>query len=204
MVTLSIMKIELCIPDKQTYTIAKSIFEDVPDIIVNMKSITTGMYDTLISAGNSFAEMNGGVDGIINTHLSSYTPLGYIQKDVKEFINRHFMGELPVGRSICIRTRHRQHLRLIYTPTMRVAEDVSNTINAYLAFRSALLVMIGNNIFMASCPLLCTGAGCMTVEQACRQMKEAYLSVVNQTLVGKDWPAYHQHHRLLHSFKQVD
>lgn len=28
------------------------------------------MYSTLISAGNPFAEMNGGVDGIINTHLS--------------------------------------------------------------------------------------------------------------------------------------
>jgi O-acetyl-ADP-ribose deacetylase (regulator of RNase III) len=194
------MKIEFCIRDRPSYEIAKSIFQDIPDITVTFNTITNGMYNTIISAGNSFAEMNGGVDGIINTHLSGYTPTHYIQSSVKDYINKHFMGELPVGRSIVIRTQHPIHHRLIYTPTMRVAEDVSNTINAYLAFRSALILMKDNNITAASSPLFCTGAGCMSVVQACNQMKEAYLSVVNGNLIGKDWQYYHQNHRHLYSF----
>jgi O-acetyl-ADP-ribose deacetylase (regulator of RNase III) len=196
-----IMKIELCIRDKSSYEIAKSIFQDIPDITISFNTITNGIYDTLISAGNSFAEMNGGVDGIINTHLSGYTPTIYIQENVKDYINKYFMGELPVGSSIVIHTSHPRHHRLIYTPTMRVAEDVSKTINAYLAFRSALIIMKNNNISTASAPLLCTGAGCMSVVQACNQMKEAYLSVMQGNLIGKDWPYYHQNHRYLHSFK---
>lgn len=53
------MKIELCIRDKKTYEIVKNLFNDTTDIEVNQKSITDASYDTIISAGNSFAEMNG-------------------------------------------------------------------------------------------------------------------------------------------------
>jgi O-acetyl-ADP-ribose deacetylase (regulator of RNase III) len=194
------MKIEFCIRDRPSYEIAKSIFQDIPDITVTHNTITNGMYDTLISAGNSFAEMNGGVDGIINTHLSGYTPNSYIQFKVKEYINTYFMGELPVGRSILIKANHPRHHKLIYSPTMRIAEDVSNTINAYLAFRSTLILMKDNNITGASCPLFCTGAGCMSLVQACNQMKEAYKSVIKGDLIGKDWQYYHQNHRFLKSF----
>ena len=193
------MKIEFCIKDKPSYEVVKSIFQDVPDVIVTNNTITNAIYPILISAGNSFAEMNGGVDGIINTHLSGYTPTMYIQQDVKNYINKNFMGELPVGRSILIKTHHPRHTHLIYTPTMRVAEDVSSTLNAYLAFRGALLVMRDNNLYAASTPLFCTGAGCMSLVKAAYQMKEAYLSVVKGNLIGKDWPYYHQNHRHLHS-----
>jgi hypothetical protein len=72
------MKIEFCIKDRSTYEIARSIFQDIPDINIILNTITNGTYNVLISAGNSFAEMNGGVDGIINTHLSGYTPYSYI------------------------------------------------------------------------------------------------------------------------------
>jgi O-acetyl-ADP-ribose deacetylase (regulator of RNase III) len=193
------MKIEICIKDKVSYEIAKSIFQDISDIIITQNTITNAQYSTIISAGNSFAEMNGGVDGIINTHLSGYTPERYIQQDVKSYINRYFAGELPVGQSVIISTRHPRHKYLIYTPTMRVAEDVSTTINAYLAFRGALITMNNHNIQAASTPLFCSGAGCMSVQKSCYQMKEAYKSVVDGILIGKDWPYYHANHRYLHS-----
>lgn len=193
------MKIEFCIKDPSLYHITKDIFRDLPHITVSNVSITNAQYGTIISAGNSFAEMNGGVDGIINTHLSGYTPDRYIQQDVKACINRYFAGELPVGQSVLIPTRHPKHTSLIYTPTMRVAEDVSTTLNAYLAFRSALLVMKENNIPAASTPVFCTGVGGMSIYKACYQMKEAFKSVISGNLIGKDWPYYHQNHRFLHT-----
>ena len=193
------MKIEFCIRDREQYETAKNIFNDCQYITVNHKSITDASYNTIVSAGNSFAEMNGGVDGMINSHLSSYTPTKYIQDDVKKFINEKFAGELPVGQSIIIPTQHPTHKYLIYTPTMRVAEDISKTLNAYLAFRSVLLIMKRNNIDSASTPLFCTGAGCMDVAKACKQMKEAYLSVTTGNLIGGNWQIYHNHHRYLNN-----
>ncbi len=191
------MKIEFCLRDRDSYEIAKQVFSDLPDIMVFQKSITDASYQTIISAGNSFAEMNGGVDGTINSHLSSYTPDKYIQHDVKQYINYFHMGELPVGQSILIPTSHPFHKNLIYTPTMRVAEDVSHTLNAYLAFRGALIIMLNNNINSASTPLFCTGAGCMDIKKACEQMKEAFNSVTSGNLINGDWKLYHSHHRYL-------
>jgi O-acetyl-ADP-ribose deacetylase (regulator of RNase III) len=193
------MKIEICIRDKEQYKQALPMFVDCPDITVTQNTITNGSYSTLISAGNSFGQMDGGVDKIINTYLSSYTPHKYIHEDVIAAIGQHFAGELPVGQSIWIPTESPRHTKLIYTPTMRIAEDVSHTLNAYLAFRSALLVMQQANIQEASTPLFCTGAGCMSVTKACKQMKEAYNTVIKQTLIGGDWNTFRQHHRYLQS-----
>ena len=120
-----------------------------------------------------------------------------LEKAVKAHINKLYMGELPVGSSIIVPTQHPFHHLLIYSPTMRVAEDVSDSLNAYLAFRSALLVMKNNRIEAASTPLFCTGAGSMDVAKACKQMKEAYISVTQGNLIGGDWKVYHSHHRLL-------
>lgn len=143
----------------------------------------------------------GGVDGYLNTHLSAYTPNKYIQEDVKNIINNDYYGELPIGSSILVKTQHPKHKQLIYSPTMRVAEDVSNSINAYIAFRSALVLMKNNNIGLVSSPLFCTGAGNMDIRKACLQMKEAYNSVVNNNLVNGDWKCYHTHHRFLLDLK---
>lgn len=143
--------------------------------------------------------MNGGVDGIINTHLSSFTPTKYIQEDVKHIINKEYMGELPVGQSVILPTCHPKHKILIYTPTMRVAENVANSINAYLAFRGALLLMRKNNISSAAISLLCSGAGGMSIQQSCNQMLEAYKSVMDGHLIDKDWKYYHSNHRHLHN-----
>jgi O-acetyl-ADP-ribose deacetylase (regulator of RNase III) len=179
------------------YNIVKSYFLGLKGFTVNNGSIVNASYDTIIAAGNSFAEMNGGVDGIINTHLSTYTPEEYVQSRVKRVIEQEFIGELPVGTSVLISTSHPFHRRLIYAPTMRVAENVSTSLNAYLAFRGALVTMMRNGITKASTSLFCTGAGGMDVHRACAQMREAYLTVVNKSLIGGDWRLFHQHHRKL-------
>lgn len=193
------MNIEICVVSREQYEIVKTIFADQPFITVSQCSITNARYPVLISAGNSFGEMNGGVDGLINTHLSSYTPDKYIQEDVKKVICEQFFGELPVGQSIVVPTQHPVFKQLIYTPTMRVAEDVSSSLNAYFAFRGALVLMLQKGIKYASTPLFCCGAGCMPFQRACLQMKEAYITVTQKTMVGGNWPFYHSHHRFLHS-----
>jgi len=192
-----VIHIEFCVPNREAFEIARAIFADIPTIKVSNTSITAAQYSAIISAGNSFGEMNGGIDGIINTLLSAYTPSRYIQEDVKSVINNKYIGELPVGTSILVKTNHPRYTSLIYTPTMRVAENVSTTLNAYLAFRSSLNTMIQHGISSGSSPLFCTGAGAMSINKSCSQMKEAYLSIFNKSLLNGNWIIYHAHHRKL-------
>ena len=107
--------------------------------------------------------MNGGVDGIVNTLLSAYTPMERIESGVKRAICAAYAGELPVGASVTVRPRHPNYTHLIYAPTMRV--DVSGSLNAYLAFRAALLAASHAGCRDVSAPLFCTGSGSMSVER---------------------------------------
>ncbi len=131
------LKIQFCIPNNTTYNSVRSLIQNKDNIIISNKSITQADYPTIVSAGNSFGQMNGGVDGYINTLLSnSYNRMGDI---VSSIISRDFAGELPVGTSIIVPVENNKYKNLIYTPTMRIAEPVYNTLNAYLAFRSTIL-----------------------------------------------------------------
>lgn len=193
--------IELCVPDRSTYEAARGFFAERREdhrgrIEVAHKSIVAARHTALVSAGNSFAEMNGGVDGIINTHLSSCSA-AYVQDAVKAVIRAQFAGELPVGQCVVVRTQHPAHTHLAYAPTMRVAEDVSASLNAYLAFRGALLELRRAGIASASAPLFCTGAGGMAPLTSCFQMLEAWQTLDGGTLLDGDWTTFHRHHRTL-------
>jgi O-acetyl-ADP-ribose deacetylase (regulator of RNase III) len=199
--------VELCVPNASNYDIANTIFGDHPGFIVKNTGIVEAEARVIVSPGNSFGEMNGGVDGTINTHLSAYSTYHRMDWYVQSSINERFAGELPVGSHVIISViDHPKREWLIYTPTMRVAEEVSTGINAYLAFRSALLGAIDMNKIdksdkkdfeLIACPLFCTGAGSMNIHTACKQMREAYDSIKYGSLIKKDWQVYHTHHRML-------
>lgn len=199
-------RVEICVPNPKTFEIASTVFANHPGFILKNKSITDADARVIVSPGNSFGEMNGGADGIINSHLSAFSAYHRIEWYVQSSIAERFAGELPVGSHLVISVpgNHPQRDWLIYTPTMRVAEDVSTGINAYLAFRSALLAAIEMNkinkskVFeLIACPLFCTGSGCLDPTTACKQMREAYDSIQNGSLIKKDWQVYHTHHRML-------
>ncbi len=64
-------------------------------------------------------------------------------------------------------------------PTMRVSGDVSQTANAYLAFRAVLRAVEafnadGGRIAEVLCPGLCTAVGRMTPTRCAYQMHAAY------------------------------
>lgn len=191
--------VEVCIPNKEQFACASSLLTR-PGFDVRNTGITNASAPVIVSAGNSFGEMNGGVDGIINTHLSHFTrPPQYIQEDVKSTIASEYFGELPVGSCIIIPTTHPKHTSLLYAPTMRVAEDVSGSVNAYLAMRAALVCARRSGMTFIACPLLCTGAGKMSVAKACMQMQAAWDTLFDprHSLIEGDWQTFHQHHRCL-------
>jgi O-acetyl-ADP-ribose deacetylase (regulator of RNase III) len=139
--------------------------------------------DAIISPANSFGFMDGGIDLI----YSEFFGRG-LEKKLQEIICDEFFGELPVGLSCIVETKHDTIKYLISCPTMRVPEDVSCTVNAYLAFRAALIAVINFNntsdtkIKSIVSPGLGTLTGRIPAEICAKQMRYAYDSIINQKI----------------------
>ena len=127
--------------------------------------------EAIISPANAFAYMDGGIDLVYSNYF------GWdLSTRLQELIFREHAGELLVGQAeiIEIQNEHPQLQWLICAPTMRVPMDVSRTVNAYLAFRAALLIAEKNGIQSILCPGLGTAIGKMPPRICAMQMLEAY------------------------------
>ncbi|WP_444911317.1 macro domain-containing protein [Microbulbifer sp. PAAF003] len=115
----------------------------------------------MVSPLNSFGIMDGGLD------LPFRDRLGFkVEDQVEERIESDFHCELPAGSAVVVPTSHENWPYLISAPTMRVPEEVSNTLNAYYVFRAILnSVQLFNRsnsserINSILCPGLGTGIG---------------------------------------------
>ena len=133
--------------------------------------------DAIISPANSFGFMD------IDLAYSRY--FGWeLQRRLQELIRAKFHGEIPVGAAAVIETGSAKIPYLVSAPTMRVPADVSNTVNAYLAFRAALIA-VGNfnesggaRISSVLCPGLGTLTGGIPPRSCALQMKRAWDSIV--------------------------
>jgi len=138
--------------------------------------------EAIISPANSFGFMDGGIDFL----YSSYFGWG-IGDLIRSEIWQQHDGELLVGQALMVDMRltspkHPDQIKrvnsipyLISAPTMRVPMNVSQTVNAYLAFVAALRVAKKHSIKSLLCPGLGTAIGQMASDVCAVQMYEAYL-----------------------------
>jgi O-acetyl-ADP-ribose deacetylase (regulator of RNase III) len=146
-------------------------------------SCTCGDYfsieaDAMLSPANSFGIMDGGLD------LAIRDALGFQVQEVAQraIIERHH-GELHVGEAEIVPTNDKRWPFLVVAPTMRVPENISQTVNAYVAFRAALLAVRRHNaaghpvIRTMLCPGLGTGIGCLEPRRCAAQMRVALKQV---------------------------
>jgi O-acetyl-ADP-ribose deacetylase (regulator of RNase III) len=150
-------------------------FAQAPDVEVSHGDIFDVVADAIVSPANSFGFMDGGIDLVYTRHF------GWgLQERLRERLRAEFDGELPVGQAIIVETDDPSMPFLISAPTMRVPMDVSDTVNAYLAFRAAIRAVRAHNgsqvrqIASVLCPGLGTAVGRMSAEVCARQMHYAY------------------------------
>lgn len=143
--------------------------------------------DAVVSPANSFGFMDGGIDAVYTYQLGPQ-----VQRNLQDVLKRDFAGELPVGQAVIVPTEHPQIPWCVSAPTMRIPGDVSNTLNAYLAFRATLLALAEHNrsskkpIRHVLCPGLASAVGGMPPERCARQMRRAWDRVVlGQTFVPR-------------------
>jgi O-acetyl-ADP-ribose deacetylase (regulator of RNase III) len=151
--------------------------------------------DAMVSPANSFGYMDGGLDRAICYELGAE-----LQETVQTTIIKTHHGELPIGSAIIIETASTQWTYLVIAPTMRVPEDVSGTLNAYLAFRAILLEIMKHNtnhpkakINSLVCSGLATGIGKLSPKQCAIQMKMAYEQCLNPARIMNPSEIYVNH-----------
>ncbi|WLQ15729.1 macro domain-containing protein [Hahella aquimaris] len=156
----------------------KRQFDGLANVEVIDGDILKQVADAIVSPANSFGYMDGGLDLKYSLHFG-----WELEAKVRQALESDYFGEIPVGQAIVVETDHQSIPFLISAPTMRVPMDVSQTANAYLAFKAVLQAVIRHNQMNAQggrqirsllCPGLGTGEGRMPAHRCATQMRRAY------------------------------
>lgn len=173
-------------------------FSALPAVEISTGDIFDRAADAVVSPANSFGFMDGGIDLIYSRRFG-----WELQSRLQALLAAEQDGELPVGQAVIIETLDREIPYLVSAPTMRVPMDVSETVNAYLAFRAVLRAVREHNrrgpekpIASVLTPGLATSVGRMPHERAARQMRAAYETcvlgrVVSHPRLGSAVDAHH-------------
>lgn len=169
------LKIQLVAYSEALYRAWQDCFVEAEDVTVSHGDILSFKADAIVSPANSFGYMDGGLDAKYS-HFFGWQ----LEAKLRAFLEEYHYGELPVGQAVIVETEHRDIPYLISAPTMRVPMRISNTPNAFLAFKAALQAVQYFNrtetpkITSVLCPGLGTGEGKMPPERCAYQMLKAY------------------------------
>ncbi len=130
--------------------------------------------EAIVSPTNSFGDMTGGIDLAYRNRFGIET-----EQLLKKMIKEESHGELIVGNALLVPLWRQRYGWLLSAPTMRIPADVSNTFNAYLAFRAVLITAIQYQLNSIICPGLCTLTGRMKPSNSAIQMRHAYDQVMD-------------------------
>ena len=157
----------------------QAYFGGLTDVDITCDEIFAVEADALVSPANSFGRMDGGLDAQIVEFFGED-----VEVEVQRMIHERHAGELVVGQAEVVITQASQFPFLVVAPTMRAPQNVSRTVNAYLAFRAALRAVLafndrhGQPINTLLVPGLGTANGFMPPLRAARQMRAAYDTVL--------------------------
>ena len=176
---MSDLRVILCDNHLPVVEAWQAYFADISLVDITCDEIFTVEADGLVSPANSFGRMDGGLDAQIIEFLGED-----VEAEVQRVIRERYDGELIVGLAEVVLTLAPQFPYLVVAPTMRVPQNVSRTVNAYLAFRAALRSVLafnalhGDPIQTLLVPGLATSNGFMPPLRAARQMRAAYDTVM--------------------------
>ena len=174
------MKIYLCAREDDLFNAWKLLCGHHDSVIVTRQDIMSIEADALVSPSNSFGFMTGGID----LHYKNYFGQT-IEDDLRKKIGLEFNHELLIGQATSVKVFNPPSLvkykYMIAAPTMRVPENVSHTINTFLAFKAALIEALRIGISSIVFPGLGTGTGCMLPKDCAKQVNAA----INYVLVEK-------------------
>ena len=179
----------------------REAFRDVREVEAGGGGFFAADAEAMVSPANSFGVMDGGLDLAIRDVLGLE-----VERRIRERIASRHHGELPVGVAEIVETDDARWPLLVCAPTMRVPEDASRTLNAYLAFRAVLLELSrlgeerGRAVSSVVCPGMCTGVGAMSPRRCAAQMRVAWRQMNGPSTT----PPFSEIHRVHQALRNAD
>lgn len=136
-------------PDVISAVLATSAWIDA-----SVGSILDEPVDAVVSPGNSFGFMDGGIDAV---YTAEFGPS--LQENLQQKIRERAIGELLVGEAIPIEVNHARVKFVICAPTMRVPRKILDPVDILLACRAATLSAKSLGINSLAFPGMGTGCG---------------------------------------------
>ncbi|QAY70017.1 macro domain-containing protein [Xylanimonas protaetiae] len=147
----------------------REAFADVPDVTVAHTSLTDlPAHDVLVTAGNSHAIMDGGLDLAVRDLLGQH-----VQDRVQWQAAASLGGTIPVGACVTVRTGHERFPWLVYAPTMRTPQTIPPS-NVLLATLAVLTNPYDDAQHTIAIPGLGAGAGGLAPDVVARTMRTAW------------------------------
>jgi len=182
-------------------------FVDVPGVEVKQGSIFDVGAHIMVSPGNSFGFMDGGIDLAISEKFGRC-----VQERLQKRIRDRHHGELVVGAAEYVELDWEGDMTryVIAAPTMRVPMVLGReTVNPYLATRAALLMVKNGKhdngsllrdhwVEVVAFSGMGTGIGAVPPEVCARQMCSAFEEVVlGKVRFPESWHDAQTRHQLL-------
>lgn len=147
----------------------KFYFKDEPDVTVQHKRLQNLESEYVVTAGNSYGWMTGGIDLAVRQ---------YFGQDIQDTIQSVILGlpgrYLPVGSSIVIETYNNYLPYLIYAPTMDIPKRITKT-DVFYVFAKLL-----EKFDSFACCGLGTGVGGVNYKDCAKAMYDAYKFMRNR------------------------
>lgn len=136
------------------------------DVIILKTSFEDLTAHAVVTAGNSYGVMSGGIDLSVREYYGTK-----IQDLIQHIIITEHCGKLIVGQSICVDTSDQYKKFLIYAPTMEYPQQISPIDIFYVTYK--LLQSYNKFPEIAICGLgTCTGN--VKEEECAKAMRDAY------------------------------
>ncbi len=171
------MKIYLCAREDDLFNAWRLLCGHHDFVTVTKQDIMSIKAEALVSPANSFGCMTGGID----LHYKNYFGQA-IEDDLRTKISLEFNNELLVGQATFVEIFNPPQLikykYMIAAPTMRVPENISHTINVYLAAKAALIEAVKIGVESIVFPGMGTGTGRMAPMDCAKQVSAAIEDVL--------------------------
>jgi O-acetyl-ADP-ribose deacetylase (regulator of RNase III) len=192
------MQIVIVDRNKEAAEVFEWRFRDLPDVdCVHGSFESLDRFDCIATAGNSFGQMDAGIDLAIVKFFGRH-----VMEEIQRRIVKDFLGEQPVGTSIIVGTGHPKHGFVAHTPTMRIPMNISGTDNVYLATWGTLVATHQHNasaskkMHILAIPGFGTGTGGVDLLEASLQMRIACEHFINPPEHLNPSVAQYRHERI--------
>jgi O-acetyl-ADP-ribose deacetylase (regulator of RNase III) len=203
------MHVVLCDIDDDVVRAWRQFCADIDGVSIQHGSILDVRCDAVVSPANSFGFMDGGVDAAYRTYFGPH-----VQQQVQQRIRERYAGELLVGLADIVDTGHPGIRFLVVAPTMRVPMVLRDSVNAYLAMRAVLLLVlngrflggahdgdtIAKHVQTIAVPGLGTGIGRIGPHVCAHQMRAAIEDVMLKSYkFPESWAEASERHQELYT-----